>query len=150
MLRYDALICSGLLALACAGGGGNEAAGTPEPARRNPFVRISNASLSPPSTRAKAGSRVSFVNISSYLAVVVLQASASDFECIGLGPDFEIDGDQIRSEPIGGSGNQISLPCSMKAGSYDYHVQLSAGVYAIGNQQLEYSGQLHFEARQAP
>ena len=150
MLRSQVMICAGLLALACAGTGNHPAPEEPKVAQRNPFVRISNSFLSPTVTRVKAGSRVTFVNLSNYLAVVTLQATITDFECKTLPPIFQIDGDQIRSRPIAGSGNQVTLPCAMKAGSYDYLVQLSAGIYSIGNQQLEYSGQLQFEARQVP
>ena len=150
MLRSQVMICAGLLALACAGAENRQPPEEPKVAQRNPFVRISNSSLSPSVTRVKAGSRVTFVNLSNYLAVVSLRATTADFECKTLRPVFQIDGDQIRSKPIAGSGNQVTLPCAMKAGSYDYLVQLSAGIYSIGNQQLEYSGKLLFDARQAP
>ena len=136
MLRCNAVVCAGLLALGCAGAGGSDGAEEANAVLRNPFVRISNVSLSPPLTRVKAGGRVTFVNISSYLAVIVLEASTSDFACSRVGPDFRIHGDDIRSIPIGSGGNQVMLPCAMKTGSYEYRVQLSAGIYGIGNQHL--------------
>jgi len=150
MLRCNALLCAGLLALGCAGTGGSDGAEDPQKVLRNPFVRISNASLSPTSARVQAGGRVTFVNISSYLAVILLEASRSDFTCSRVGPDFEVHGDALRSTPIGSGGNQLTLPCPMKTGEYAYRVQLSAGIYGIGNQHLEYAGQLHFEPAKGP
>ena len=148
MLRATALLSSALLAAACAGTGGSGESEQDVPRRQHAFVRISNASLSPETTTLTAGGRLSFVNTSSYTAVVILQAAASDFECTRLGPVFQVEGDRIRSQPISDNGNRSTLPCPMKPGSYDYGVQLSGGFYGIGNLQLEHRGQIHVESRQ--
>ena len=148
MLRSTALLGCGLLAAACAGGGDSVGSEPNPPGRQHAFVRISNASLSPETTTLAAGGRLSFVNTSSYTAVVILQAAASDFECTRLGPVFQVEGDRIRSQPINDNGNRSTLPCPMKPGSYDYGVQLSGGFYGIGNLQLEHQGQIRVEARQ--
>ena len=148
MLRATVLLSSALLAAACAGTGGSGESEQDVPRRQHAFVRISNASLSPETTTLTAGGRLSFVHVSSYTAVVVLKASASDFGCARLGPAFHADGDRVRSQPIADNGNRTTLPCPMKAGSYDYEVQLSGGLRAIGNQHLEHAGQIHVAARE--
>lgn len=147
MLRSTALLSCGLLVAACAGGGGSVGPEQNPPARQHAFVRISNASLYPETTTLAAGGQISFVNTSNYTAVVILQAAASDFECARLGPVFKVEGDRIRSKPISDNGNRSTLPCPMKPGSYDYGVQLSGGLYGIGNLHIEHQGQIRVEAR---
>jgi len=148
MFRTTVVLSCALLATACAGAGGSGESAQSPPGRQHAFVRVSNTALSPETTTLAAGGRLSFVNTSSYTAVVILQAAASDFECTRLGPAFQAEGNRVRSQPISDNGNRAALPCPMKPGSYDYGVQLSGGLYDIGNLHLEHRGRIHVEARQ--
>lgn len=129
MPRIDLVVAScvaaGVLLASCAEvPGARSGSGLEAPAT---VVQFSYDKVEPATVHIRADARVAWENIAQDTnGYVVLPASiAASFRCSDLGPAFSRTSNDYRSVPIAGmQGDQVSLPCALAPGRYDYEILL--------------------------
>jgi len=99
-------------------------------ARMNVSVQFTDASLNPQTARVLAGGNLVWLNYSTdYVGALLFPTSIKEaFTCDELRPVLMETGDGYQSIPITRDSENFTLPCPLKAGSYDYTVQLFRGM----------------------
>jgi len=67
---------------------------------------------------------------------------ANAFVCKDLRPQFVLSGDRIESVQALGDNENLSTPCALKPGSYEYEVWLSGSRMDRENPQLKIKGRI--------
>ena len=117
-----------------------------EPARKDIVIQFDNAGVTPSPARMIEGGSVAFVNMSdSYAAIHLPLADASKFECKDLRPNFMKTATGLDSIPVASSDMRITLPCSLKKGTYPFKVDLFGRIASMGNPDMTLSGTLVVE-----
>ena len=117
-----------------------------ETPRANVVVQINDGSLLPEAARVTAGGEVAWANTSSYFASVVIPvADETKFECKEMRPDFSRVAGAIQSLNMAGDMEKIVLPCTMKAGTYPYTVNLFGRQADMDNPAFTLSGSIVVE-----
>jgi plastocyanin len=120
------------------------------------MIQFDDTTVQPDVAHIKAGGTVSWVNYATQYrgSVVLPHGIQQDLTC-KAGPDFlDVGNDVLQSIPIGGVDDDVDLPCPLKAGTYDYQINLySAQAFGVGsgyaggmeNPQLTMKGKLVVE-----
>lgn len=129
MRQIAFLVALGALATAgCAQSGGSSEPAAAAP-RKDVLIQFDDVSLEPPIAHVAAGGSVAWTSESSSFQGVISfpDSITASFTCKELRPDFFAAAGRIRSIPIGTGIENVALPCPLKAGSYEYRVDLYAG-----------------------
>ena len=140
-------LLAGALLLACASGGSGSRAAkavekdlttqpqfksppTTNKPRKNVMVQFTQASVHPSIARVLPGGNVAWINYAdTFVGAVVFPASIKEsFTCTELRPLFSKVAAGYKSIPITGAGGEnVTLPCPLKPGTYDYQIYLGGG-----------------------
>jgi plastocyanin len=106
--------------------------------RKNVVVQFTDATLHPEIARVTSGGNVVWVNYSAagLDGSVVFPASIREsFTCDELRPLFMKVAAGYQSIPIQGESENVTLPCPLKTGEYEYQLYLfSSGTLSGGGQ----------------
>jgi hypothetical protein len=98
--------------------------------RKNVMVQFTQASVHPSVARVLPGGNIVWINYadSSAGAVVFDESIKESFTCSDLRPLFSKVAAGYQSIPITSAGGEnVSLPCPLKPGTYDYQIYLGGG-----------------------
>ena len=147
MIRRVLLVCGLATALGCAqDGGSSDAAG--QPPRHNVMVVFDNMGVHPQVARVAQGGTVVWTSHSGEFkgAVSFPLSIAESFTCSELRPIFSKASDSYDSIPVTSDSEDVSLPCPLKPGSYDYKINLFSGEFGSADAGM-YNPQRSLEAR---
>jgi len=123
------------------------ASSQPDMPRKNAMIQFSDMSIHPSVAEVKAGGSVVWINMSDdYLGAVTFPDSIrSSFTCEELRPNFMQISGKIQSIPIRSDNENVTLPCPLKPGRYEYELWLSSRPSEMDNPQRTLKGALVFE-----
>ncbi len=97
--------------------------------RMHVLVQFSDMTMHPSVAQVKRGGSVAWINYAmSFDGVVSFPLEISEsFTCSELRPLFSKAGDRLESIPIRGGSENVTLPCPLKPGEYEYRLNLFSG-----------------------
>jgi len=114
---------------------------------KHEMIQFSDMSIHPSVAEIEAGGSAVWINLSDdYIGAVTFPDSIrSAFTCSQIRPDFMQISGRIQSIPIGPDNENVTLPCALKPGRYDYELWLSSRPSEIDNPQRRLKGTLVFK-----
>jgi hypothetical protein len=145
MMRHTAVAVSALFVLACAGAPNAQGEGSGP--RQHVEIRFDDMALHPETAILRQGGNAVWINTSTEFqgAVVFPESIKASFTCDDLRPIFSKTGTGYQSIPITGDVENVTLPCPLKPGSYDYQLYLFDDMSGMDNPQRTLQGKIVVE-----
>jgi len=143
MIRSALVLLSCLSLLSCATGQPtSHTASSKNAARKNVVVHIMNMHVHPATAHLSPGGNVVWVNYASSLAGVISfpESFKSALTCGEVRPIFSQAADRFESIPVTADSENVTLPCPLKPGTYDYQIKLFESLGNMNNPQLVLDG----------
>lgn len=117
----------------CASSGGTSG-GSADAPRDNVMIRFTDMSVQPRTARVKAGGSVVWTNMASEFNGVISfpLSTESSFTCTELRPYLSRTATRLVSKSVAQDSDDVTLPCPLKPGEYDYQVDLFRGMAGGG------------------